>query len=55
MTPRDIAPSVNDPVDFFVTHFQRPSSRDFRLLKVVKSVFYNGDDRCIELHWGIGK
>ena len=31
MTPRasrHIAHSVNDPVDFFVTHFQRPSRRD---------------------------
>ena len=27
-TSRHIAPSVNDPVDFFVTHFQRPSRRD---------------------------
>ena len=28
MTPRDIAPSVNDPIDFFVTHFQCPSRHD---------------------------
>ena len=27
-TSRYIAPSVNDPVDLFVTHFQRPSRRD---------------------------
>ena len=27
-TSRHIAPSVKDPVDFFVTHFQRPSRRD---------------------------
>ena len=25
MTPCNIAPSVNDHVHFFVTHFQRPS------------------------------
>ena len=27
-TSRHIAPSVNDPVDFFVTHFQGPSRRE---------------------------
>ena len=28
MTPHDIAPGVNDHVDFFVTHFQCHSRHD---------------------------
>ena len=28
MTPRDIPPGANNPVDFFVIHFQRQSRRD---------------------------
>ena len=28
MTPCDIERGVNDPVNFFVTHFQRQSGRD---------------------------